>query len=199
LLGDRTVVARCGCHVQLLHFYAEGVEDMQKIDSRLISLFGPTGEKTTTRRSVRPVRARPKRYGLLAAAVASGTIMFASLAPSASASAYGCTTSGWGLPWYGLNSAYTCVDIEGWGNHVVSVQGQWGGVGTICNYKFQIQFTDVNNRVYETDDSPLHVGCRGGAAVWTKNYNDTKRTGRVCVQVLESGAPRGGAACESIA
>ena len=172
---------------------------MRQILSRITLLVRPAGAKAPAGRSVRATGTPPKRYGLLVVAVCSSAIMFASLAPSASASAYGCTTSGWGLPWYGLNSAYTCIDIEGWGNHVVSVQGQWGGVGTICNYKFQIQFTNVNNRIYETDDSALHVGCRGGAAVWTKNYNDTKKTGQVCVQVLESGAPRGGAACESIA
>ena len=163
---------------------------------RLLGLI--VGSTRAQGRSARWPRAVARRGLLTAAVVCCSGGALAALPASAAASAYGCTTSGWGLPWYGLNSAYTCIDIEGWGNHVVSVQGQWGGVGTICNYKFQIQFSNVNNRVYETDDSGLHIGCRGGAAVWTKNYNDTKRTGRVCVQVLESGAPRGGAACESI-
>lgn len=165
-----------------------------RISPRPFTVAPTTGNGPTRSKAAFALRSR-----LLAGAVCASAIMLAWVAPSARAGAYGCTTSGWGLPWYGLNSAYTCIDIEGWGNHVVSVQGQWGGVGTICNYRFEIEFSDVNNRRYETDASPLHIGCRPGAAVWTKNYNDTKRTGRVCVQVLESGAPRGGAACESIA
>ena len=173
---------------------------MQRFITRSRMLLGRIAGSTCARRiSTRRPRAAFRRALLGAAVVCCSGAALVALPASAGASAVGCTTSGWGLPWYGLNSAYTCIDIEGWGNHVVSVQGQWGGVGTICNYKFQIQFSNVNNHVYETDDSPLHIGCRGGAAVWTKNYNDTKRTGRVCVQVLESGAPRGGAACESIA
>lgn len=173
---------------------------MRRVFSWVTTIWRPMRlRSSTTNGPTRSDGALSQRLWLLLGASCCSVALLASLASSAGASAYGCTTSGSGLPWYGLNSAYTCIDIEGWGNHVVSVQGQWGGVGTICNYRFQIWFSNVNNRVYETDNSPLHIGCRAAAAVWTKNYNDTKRTGRVCVQVLESGAPRPGAACESIA
>jgi hypothetical protein len=80
----------------------------------------------------------------------------------------------------------------------VSVEGEWFGIGTLCNCRFQIVFSDINGRVYETDNSATHAGCRGAAGRWTKDYNQRKRTGRVCVWVLEHGSRRGGAPCASI-
>jgi hypothetical protein len=134
--------------------------------------------------------------GLLVLAGSGG--LLAALPSTATAGAFGCTAVGSGLPWYGLNSAYTCIDIEGYGNTVVSVEGEWFGIGTLCNYRFQIRFRDIHGKLYETDNSPTHVGCRVAAGAWTKNYNDTKKTGQVCVQVQQNGENVGGAACESI-
>jgi hypothetical protein len=141
--------------------------------------------------------------------VAVVTALCAVALPSvASASAYGCTASGWGLPWYGLNSAYTCIDVGGSGDTVWMVQATWQGAGTICNYRWQIRYSDTSGRVYETDTSPLHVGCRAAAANWTVNYGTNqgggwysgvrKRTGQVCVYLYESGAQRPGVPCEYI-
>jgi hypothetical protein len=131
------------------------------------------------------------------------------LPAAANASAYGCTTSGWGLPWYGLNSAYTCIDVGGRGDTVWMVQVTWTGIGTLCNYRFQVRWSDDRGRQYETDTSPEHVGCRGAAANWTENlgtfnwlngwYNGVrKRTGQVCAYVIESGSVRSGVPCEYI-
>jgi hypothetical protein len=127
---------------------------------------------------------------------------------SAQASSFGCTTAGSGLPWYGLNSAYTCIDVGGAGDTVWSVQAEWFGIGTICNYRFHIWFSEINGRVYENDYSRAHVGCRGAAGNWTRNFGSRvpwggyagikKKTGEVCVQVLQNGRADGGAACESI-
>jgi hypothetical protein len=138
------------------------------------------------------------RVAVALAALAASAALVAALPPAATASAFGCTTAGSGLPWYGLNSAYTCIDIEGYGNTVVSVQGEWFGIGTLCNYRFRIRFRDINNNLYETDYSPTHVGCRAAAGQWKKNYGVKKKTGSVCVQVQQNGANVGGAPCESI-
>jgi hypothetical protein len=138
------------------------------------------------------------RVVLAVAALAVSGGLLAALPPTAVAGAFGCTAVGSGLPWYGLNSAYTCIDIEGYGNTVVSVEGEWFGIGTLCNYRFRIRFRDINGNLYETDYSPTHVGCRVAAGAWTKNYNDKKKTGQVCVQVQQNSQDVGGAACESI-
>lgn len=143
------------------------------------------------------VMARVRALVVVAALAVSGGVL-AAVPSTASAGAFGCTAVGAGLPWYGLNSAYTCIDIEGWGNHVVSVEGEWFGIGTLCNYRFRIRFRDINGNLYETDYSPTHTGCRVAAGAWTKNYNDTKKTGQVCVQVQQNGENVGGAPCESI-
>ncbi len=143
----------------------------------------------------------------LAILAASGGVLSA-LPATASASAFGCTAAGSGLPWYGLNSAYTCIDVGGSGNTVWSVEGEWFGIGTLCNYRFRIRFRDIHGTLYETDYSPTHVGCRVAAGSWTKNFGTKlpngsytgvyKKTGQVCVQVQENGQDVGGAPCESI-
>lgn len=146
---------------------------------------------------------------LVLAAVLSGICAaFAALPAAASASAYGCTTSGAGLPWYGLNSAYTCIDVSGGGDTVWGVQVSWTGIGTICNYRFQVRWFNIRDRRYETDTSHLHVGCRPAAASWTKNFGPRtvwggyvgvrKRTGEVCAYLIESGSVRNGVPCEYI-
>jgi hypothetical protein len=148
------------------------------------------------------------RRVVLAIALAGTSVALAVVPATASASADGCTASGWGLPWYGLNSAYTCIDVGGSGDTVWLVQPSWVGVGTICNYRFQIRFYDDRGRRYETDTSREHVGCRAAAANWTKNfgarnwwggYNGVrKRTGQVCAYLIESGSVRPGVPCEYI-
>jgi hypothetical protein len=153
------------------------------------------------------LQSRPR--ALIGLAVVTGACAVAAALPTAaSASAYGCTASGAGLPWYGLNSSYTCIDVGGSGDTVWLVSGNWMGAGTICNYRWAIRFSDASGRVYETDVSPLHVGCSGGAAKWTMNYGSPegggwysgvrKWTGRVCMYLYESGSQRNGVPCESI-
>ena len=95
------------------------------------------------------VTARVRALVVGAALVGSGGAL-AAIPSQASAGAFGRTAVGSGLPWYGLNSAYTCIDIDGWGNHVVSVQGEWFGIGTLGNYRFGIRFRDINGNLCET-------------------------------------------------
>ena len=97
-----------------------------------------------------------------------------------SASATGCTASGFGIKWF--SSAYTCIDVEGppslsgWLGHdrpslwVSTAQVSWLGAGTVCNWKMELRWTDVNGRVYRTDSSRVHVGCSAGRAVYGRNF-----------------------------
>ena len=88
------------------------------------------------------------RRGLLSSAAGAVVVTVLAAIPSvASASSFGCTAAGSGLPWYGLNSAYTCIDVGGSGDTVWSVQGEWFGIGTLCNYRFRIRFRDIRGRL----------------------------------------------------
>jgi hypothetical protein len=143
---------------------------------------------------------------LVAAALVAGGAGVAAAPAVASASSYNCTTSGAGLPWYGLNSAYTCLEIDGSGDTVWGVAVNWIGAGTICNYKFQIRFFNDNGKQYgPTQTSPEHVGCRAAAAKFQWNFGRNegggfyagvhKQTGQVCGYLLESGKVRQGVPC----
>jgi hypothetical protein len=81
---------------------------------------------------------------------------------------------------------------------VSSVQGSWYGVGTLCNYRFRTRFRNIYGKLYETDYSRTHVGCRVGWGTTVFLYGAYKKTGMVCVQVQENGRNVGHAACESI-
>lgn len=137
----------------------------------------------------------------------------AALPATGSASAVGCSSSGFGIR--GFSSAYTCIDVEGTpsgGLGISLVHMSWTGAGTVCNYKWVIRWTTTSGAVYRTDSSALHVGCRAVSAVWERDYGHEvysstygwywsgmkMRTGRVCGYLYESGSLRPGVPCESI-
>jgi hypothetical protein len=145
---------------------------------------------------------------VLVAALVGGCAGLAGLPAAASASSYGCTTSGAGLPWYGLNSAYTCVEVDGSGDTVWGASVNWFGAGTICNYRFQLRWFNDRGRQYATNTSGEHVGCRAAAAKASWNFGKAegggfyggvhKATGEVCGYLIESGSVRPGVPCEYI-
>jgi hypothetical protein len=162
----------------------------------------------------RLVSLRPGR-GLLASLALTATIgVLVALPAASSASAVGCTASGFGIK--GFSSAYTCMDLEGTptqgGQWISLVHMSWTGAGTVCNYKWVLRWTNTNGSAYRTDSSGVHVGCRAVSAVWERDYghevfsqtygwywSGTKmRTGRVCGYLYESGSLRPGVPCESI-
>lgn len=140
------------------------------------------------------------------------TATAAAAATSGVGAGVGCATSGFALRAYGLNSAYTCLYVEGADDTVSSMHVSWTGAGTICNYQLQLRWYTIHNRRYETDTSGLHVGCRAANAVWAKRFgrhvrsprlgrHDTglrQRPGRVCAYVIENGRVRRGVPCVSI-
>ena len=124
-----------------------------------------------------------------------------------------------GVKWF--SSTYTCIDVEGpptlsgWLGHdrpslwVSTAQVSWLGAGTVCNWKMELRWTDVNGHVYRTDSSRVHVGCSAGRAVYGRNFGHQvyssiylsgmkMRTGRACGYLYECGALRPGVPCESI-
>jgi hypothetical protein len=145
---------------------------------------------------------------MFAAALTVICVAFIDVPAAASASAYGCTTSGAGLPWYGLNSAYTCIEVDGTGNTVWHTQLEWTGIGTACNYQFQLRWSENKGKVYETQTSSLHTGCTAAHAKHEWNYGREnaeglyegvyKKSGKLCGYVLEAGTARGGVPCEYI-
>lgn len=138
------------------------------------------------------------RVLLTTAVVAASTAGLAALPSAASATSGGCTPASSGFVWRGLSGAYTCIDVYGHRRWVDSVQGSWGGVGTVCNYRFRVRFRDIHGRAYQTNYSRTHVGCRWAYDTRIFVYKSYKRTGMVCVQVQENGRNVGHAACESI-
>jgi hypothetical protein len=149
----------------------------------------------------------------LSLALAVTVSALAALPATGSASAVGCTSSGFGIR--GVSSAYTCMDVEGTpsgGLGVSLVHMSWTGAGTVCNYKWVLRWTTTSGAVYRTDRSAVHVGCRAASAVWERDYGHEvfsstygwywsgmkMRTGRVCGYLYESGSLRPGVPCESI-
>ena len=167
-------------------------------------------------RSVSNARARSAvRSASLAVMLLASCAAMAAIPSSASASAVGCTTSGFGLP-HGLSSAYTCIDVEGTPNRggrwVSTVQVSWIGAGTICNWRMQLRWYTDTGRRYLTNSSPLHTSCRFSSAVWDQNFGRgvwsntygyyytgrQMRVGQVCAYLIENGRVRSGVPCESI-
>jgi hypothetical protein len=169
----------------------------------------------TTSGTLRPRPFRLARgHGLALSLARAVTVSaLAALPATGSASAVGCTSSGFGIR--GVSSAYTCMDVEGTpsgGLGVSLVHMSWTGAGTVCNYRWVIRWTTTSGAVYRTDSSALHEGCRGVSAVWERDYGHEvfsstygwywsgvkMRTGRVCGYLYESGSLRSGVPCESI-
>lgn len=138
------------------------------------------------------------RVALATAALAASGAALAALPSAASAQSGGCTSAASGPAWYGLTSAYTCINVYGHRHWVSAVEGDWYGIGTLCNYRFRTRFRNIHGTLYESDYSRTHVGCRVAWGGWTTFYGAYKKTGMVCVQVIENGRKVGHAACESI-
>jgi hypothetical protein len=158
---------------------------------------------------------RGHSHGLVLSLALVATVgALAALPAAGSASAFGCTSSGFGIK--GVSSAYTCMDLEGTptrgGLWISLVHMSWSGAGTVCNYKWVVRYTNTSGQVYRTDSSAVHVGCRAVSAVWERDYGHEvfsqtygwywsgmeAQTGRVCGYLYESGSLRPGVPCESI-
>lgn len=124
--------------------------------------------------------------------------------PVARSAAIGCVPSGFGgaLSILDISSAYTCLEIGGQGLKVTSFNAYWGGVGTVCNYQFKVRWYDGGGKLYRTDASPYTTGCAKGGAKYQVIYADyngngavTRRVGKVCNELYESGQLRDGIPC----
>lgn len=95
-------------------------------------------------------------------------------APSASASAWGCS---FGNPAYGPTQY--CVYISGSGDYVNSVTGNFSGSATVCAWYITAEFFDLSWHWYQTVNSRTHTGCStaGGDVIPISSW---KYTGYMC-------------------
>lgn len=139
-----------------------------------------------------------RRRRLLCVALAATALVSIGIAPPAAhATASGCTASGFGLPKFGLSSAYTCVYVYGSGLNVSSSRAEWSGGGAIANYQFMIRWYDRYNRLYWTSVGPYNSGTRYGGA-WATFGPGRALAGRACAELYQSGSRRSGVPCVSI-
>lgn len=91
----------------------------------------------------------------------------------ASASAYGCAS---GDPNKG--PSFYCVNLNGSGTYVKSVQGTYYGSALVCNSRITAEFFDTSWRWYQTYTSSTS-GCSTKVGK-TININANKRRGYMC-------------------
>ncbi len=131
---------------------------------------------------------------LLIAAATTLAITLAALmvgAPSAQASASGCTQLG---KW---RTDYVCIDVRGDGLDVDTAKASFAApAATPCNTRLYITFFDLNNRKYDQRISSLESRCLASRD-YTQTYNKAMLPGRACGAVSIGGSLKPGA-CVSI-
>jgi len=130
------------------------------------------------------------RFSLLAPAVFA--LMIASFNQQARASSSGCTSIG------DRGFSLTCISVKGKGLSVDKVKGSFTKVTNLCNWRYDIVYTDTNGAVYRTQRGSTHSGC-AGVGNFTVNYKPAYKaqTGGVCAQLFVNGKYVN-AACQSI-
>jgi len=83
----------------------------------------------------------------------------------------------------------TSINVKGNGLRVTSVMGSFVKPTRLCNWRYDIVFTDTNGNNYRTVRGPTNSGCKdnGNFPVTYTPYMSA-RTGRVCAQLHESGS-----------
>jgi hypothetical protein len=110
-------------------------------------------------------------------------------APAAMASAVGCGDWGSTVNYQGLNVPVGryCVNVNGSGNFVQSVIGDFVSSRNVCNWQMTAEFFNSHNQWYQTLTTATHYSCtlhgHDGIAV----YNN-KQTGYVCSTLRQNGA-----------
>lgn len=87
----------------------------------------------------------------------------------------------------------TCISVVGSGLRVNSVKGSFAKVTRLCNWRYDIVYTDTNGNNYSTRRGPTHSGCDfSGSYLVTygnaeRDYTNV-RTGKVCAQLYSDGS-----------
>jgi len=87
----------------------------------------------------------------------------------------------------------TCTSVVGSGLRVNSVKGYFSKVTRLCNWRYDIVYTDTNGNNYSTLRGPTNSGCDSSGSFF-KDYGNaerdytTVRTGKVCLKLYSSGS-----------
>lgn len=86
-------------------------------------------------------------------------------------------------------SPRTCIRVIGNGLRVNSVMGYFTKPTRLCNWRYDIVYTDTNGRNYDTVRGPTNSGCNfsGNFPITYTPYKRV-RTGKVCARLYESGS-----------
>ncbi len=83
----------------------------------------------------------------------------------------------------------TCISVVGSGLRVNSVKGYFSKVTRLCNWRYDIAYTDTNGNNYSTRRGPTHSSCDfSGSYLVTYTPYTNVRTGKVCARLYESGS-----------
>jgi hypothetical protein len=97
-----------------------------------------------------------------------------------------------------FGTAVSCINVIGKGLSVDEVDGSFAKPSEVCNWRYDIVYTDTDNKAYRTERGPTNEGCIGkGEFVMIHKPTYRAKTGGVCAKLFENGEYRD-AACESI-
>jgi hypothetical protein len=106
------------------------------------------------------------------------------------------------IPVLGYPTGATCIDVDGTGLKVHSVTGSFTA-SEVCNWRYDIIFTNTQGKAYTTVKGLTHSGCTRGRGHESFTFGrkgrfyTTAREGQVCARLYSSGSPVD-AACVSI-
>lgn len=111
---------------------------------------------------------------------------------TANATAQGCTSIG------DFKTAVTCILVRGDGLNVEYVRGSFQKISKVCNWRYEIAYTDNDGKNYRTHKSSLHESC-DTTGKYERSYSVPykAKSGRVCARLYQDGV-YSNAACVSI-
>jgi len=83
----------------------------------------------------------------------------------------------------------TCITVEGSELRVTSVKGSFTKLTGLCNWRYDIVYTDTNGNDYRTVRGSTNSGCKAEDS-FSITYTPYQifREGRVCARLYESGS-----------
>lgn len=83
----------------------------------------------------------------------------------------------------------TCISVKGSGLRVTSVMGYFTKPTRLCNWRYDIVYTDTNGNKYSTRRGSTNSGCASsGSFPITYIPYTSVRTGNVCALLYQSGS-----------
>jgi len=111
------------------------------------------------------------------------TLVFIAGMPSQPANAewVGCTSLG------DRGTANTCIQVLGDKRKVTQVAGSFFKLTKICNWRYEIAYTDLKGKTYLTEIGNTHTGCDTEGKLRVRYYPSyTARIGEVCARLYQN-------------